>query len=145
MTDKMSPLQRHFCMSKIKSNDTKPELLVRKYLWKMGFRYRTHVKSLPGTPDIVLSKIRTVIFVNGCFWHGHIEGQCYRPSKANTQFWSNKIRTNKQRDLKNYRNLKAQNWNVLVIWECQLTKQRRGTTLSALSLKLSKILLESIH
>lgn len=142
MTDKMTPLQRHRCMSSIKSVDTKPEMLVRQWIWREGFRYRLHVKYLPGTPDIVIRKIKTVIFINGCFWHGHILGECYRPAKSNVEFWATKIQKNRERDICNYNTLKSQGWNVLVVWECQLTKKRRQDTLRALSLKLSKILLE---
>lgn len=87
----MTPLQRHRCMSSIKSVDTKPEMLVRQWIWREGFRYRLHVKYLPGTPDIVIRKIKTVIFINGCFWHGHILGECYRPAKSNVEFWATKI------------------------------------------------------
>lgn len=87
----MTPQQRHRCMSSIKSVDTGPEMVVRRWLWREGFRYRLHVKSLSGTPDIVIRKLKTVIFVNGCFWHGHISGECYRPSKSNVSFWENKI------------------------------------------------------
>lgn len=141
MTDKMTPQQRHRCMSNIKSVDTKPEMVVRRWIWKEGFRYRLHVKSLPGTPDIVIRKLKTVIFINGCFWHGHIEGECYRPPKSNIEFWTTKIQRNCERDVRNYKALKSQGWNVLVVWECQLTKKRRQNTLMALSLKLSEILL----
>lgn len=138
----MTPQQRHRCMSSIKSVDTKPEMVVRRWIWNEGFRYRLHVKSLPGTPDIVIRKLKTVIFVNGCFWHGHIAGECYRPSKSNIEFWTTKIQRNRERDIRNYEILKSQGWNVLVVWECQLTKKRRQNTLRALSLKLSEILLD---
>lgn len=142
MTDKMTPQQRHRCMSRIKSIDTKPEMIVRRWIWKGGFRYRVHVKSLPGTPDIVIRKLKTVIFVNGCFWHGHIAGECFRPSKSNVEFWATKIQRNRDRDIRNYEILKSQGWNVLIVWECQLTKKRRQDTLKALSLRLSRILLD---
>ena len=126
----MTPLQRHRCMSSIKSVDTKPEMLVRQWIWREGFRYRLHVKYLPGTPDIVIRKIKTVIFINGCFWHGHILGECYRPAKSNVEFWATKIQKNRERDICNYNTLKSQGWNVLVVWECQLTKKRRQDTFS---------------
>lgn len=129
-------------MSKIRSVDTKPEMIVRRWIWQEGFRYRLHVKSLPGTPDIVIRKLKTVIFVNGCFWHGHIAGECYRPAKSNIDFWSSKIKKNRERDARNYWRLKADGWHVLIVWECQLTKKRRIETLKSLSLKLSRILLE---
>lgn len=142
MTDKMTPQQRHRCMSSIKSVDTKPEMVVRRWIWNEGFRYRLHVKSLPGTPDIVIRKLKTVIFINGCFWHGHIAGECYRPSKSSIEFWTTKIQKNRERDVRNYEALKSLGWNVLVVWECQLAKKRRLDTLRALSLRLSEILLD---
>lgn len=138
----MTPQQRHRCMSKIRSVDTTPEMIVRRWIWQKGFRYRLHVRSLPGTPDIVIRKLKTVIFVNGCFWHGHIKGECYRPSKSNVNFWASKIQRNRERDIKNYSQLRLQGWNVLVVWECQLIKRKRIDTLGALSLKLGKIFLE---
>ena len=142
MADKMTPAQRHRCMSHIRSNDTKPEMIVRKWLWREGFRYRLHMKSLPGTPDIVLRKIKTVIFINGCFWHGHIAGECFRPPKSNIIFWETKILKNKERDALNHMRLKSQGWTVIVVWECQLSKKNRTQTLQALSVKLSKLILE---
>lgn len=95
MTDVLNPEQRHNCMSRIRSKDTKPEMLVRKYLFAHGFRYRVNVKSLPGTPDIVLKKYQTVIFINGCFWHGHEGCKYFILPKTNVDFWSNKIEGNK--------------------------------------------------
>ncbi|MDY3268486.1 MAG: very short patch repair endonuclease [Phocaeicola sp.] len=142
MADKMTPQQRHRCMSSIKSIDTKPEMVVRRWLWSEGFRYRLHVKSLPGTPDIVIRKLKTVIFINGCFWHGHISGECFRAPKSNVQFWKTKIQKNRERDARNYEILKSSGWNVLVVWECQLNKKKKNDTLMALSLKLSEILLD---
>lgn len=138
----MTPQQRHRCMSSIKSFDTKPEMVVRRWLWSEGFRYRLHVKSLPGTPDIVIRKLKTVIFINGCFWHGHISGECFRAPKSNVQFWKTKIQKNRERDARNYEILKSSGWNVLVVWECQLNKKKKNDTLMALSLKLSEILLD---
>ena len=118
MTDKMTPTQRHLCMSHIHSRDTKPELLVRRWLWSHGYRYRLNVKGVPGKPDIVMRPDHTAIFVNGCFWHGH-EGCCKIP-KSNTEFWVNKIRRNQERDQQNYQVLHDNGWHVIVIWECQL-------------------------
>ncbi len=92
MTDKMTPEQRHRCMASVHSKDTKPEMLVRRYLFGCGFRYRLHVRSLPGSPDIVLAKYKTVIFVNGCFWHGHEGCPLYRMPKSNVVFWRKKIK-----------------------------------------------------
>lgn len=142
MTDKMTHSQRHHCMSNIKSKNTKPEIIVRRWIWNDGFRYRLHVKSLPGTPDIVIHKLKTIIFINGCFWHGHIAGKCYRLPKSNVSFWTSKIQKNRERDTINYLLLKSLGWKIIVIWECQLAKDKRIKTLRDLSLELSKTLLE---
>ena len=118
MTDKMTPEQRHRCMSRIHSKDTKPELKVRRWLWNHGYRYRLNVKGVPGKPDIVMRRYRTAVFVNGCFWHGH-ETCCKIPS-TNREFWVNKIQRNQERDQENYRVLRENGWQVIVVWECQL-------------------------
>ena len=120
MTDTLSLTQRHYCMSRIRSKNTKPEILVRKWLWQHGFRYRLNVKNIPGNPDIVMRKYKIAIFVNGCFWHGHDGCSKFVMPKSNTEFWESKIFGNKERDLKNYRLLKNSGWKVIVIWECQL-------------------------
>ena len=125
--DKLSPSQRHLCMSHIHSRDTKPELLVRRWLWSHGYRYRLNVKGVPGKPDIVMRPYHTAIFVNGCFWHGH-KGCCKIP-KSNTEFWVNKIRRNQERDKQNYQILKENGWHVIVIWECQLKPDRIKETM----------------
>ena len=140
MADKMTPEQRHRCMSHIRGRDTKPELVVRRWLWHQGFRYRLYVKSLPGRPDIVMRKWRTAIFVNGCFWHGH-DCQRHRPA-TNAQFWQDKITRNRERDARNLAELHAAGWNVIVVWECQLTPKRRAQTLRELDLTMSRIVLE---
>ena len=140
MADKMTPEQRHRCMSRIRGRDTKPELVVRRWLWHQGFRYRLYVKSLPGRPDIVMRKWRTAIFVNGCFWHGH-ECQRHRPA-TNAQFWQEKITRNRERDERNQTALRAAGWHVIVVWECQLTAKHRQETLRELDLALSRIVLE---
>lgn len=120
---------RSYNMSCIKGKNTKPEEIVRKYLFSKGLRYRKNDKKLPGTPDIVLPKYKTVIFVNGCFWHGH-EGCCYFVvPKTNTEFWVNKIGTNKQRDNREINELRTLGWKVIVVWECQLKKNCRDITL----------------
>ena len=113
--------QRHYNMSQIRSKNTQPELIVRKFLWKHGYRYRLHRKDLPGKPDIVLPKYNLVIFVNGCFWHMHKCKKFVLPS-TNRKFWYEKLSQNKIRDAKNYRKLKKTGWNYIVIWECQLTE-----------------------
>lgn len=123
---------RSYNMSCIKSKNTKPEEIVRKYLFSQGFRYRKNDKRLPGTPDIVLPKYRTVIFVNGCFWHGHEECRYFVIPSTNTEFWVNKITTNKQRDIRKINDLRQLGWKVIVIWECQLKKEKSETTLNNL-------------
>lgn len=133
MTDTMTPEQRSRCMSAIKSNDTKPEMLVRKYLHGMGLRYGLHNKKLPGSPDIVLRKYKTVIFINGCFWHGHDNCRYYRLPKSNIEFWQTKINRNRERDKRDIEALRKRGWRVIVIWECELrTKELRQQTLQKL-------------
>lgn len=127
MPDRLTPTQRHLCMSHIHSRDTKPELLVRRWLWSHGYRYRLNVKGVPGKPDIVIRPYHTAIFVNGCFWHGH-EGCCKIP-QSNTEFWVNKIRRNQERDQQNYQVLQENGWHVIVIWECQLKPDRIKETM----------------
>lgn len=138
----MTREQRHRCMSRIRGRDTKPEMVVRRWLWHQGFRYRLCVKSLPGRPDIVMRKWRTVIFVNGCFWHGHeCENNRQRPS-TNRQFWQEKFERNRARDARNQTLLQAAGWHVIVVWECQLSPKRRVETLRELDLALSRIVLQ---
>ena len=127
MPDRLTPSQRHLCMSHIHSRDTKPELLVRRWLWSHGYRYRLNVKGVPGKPDIVMRPYHTAIFVNGCFWHGH-KGCCKIP-QTNRDFWVNKIRRNQERDNQNYQILKENGWHVIVIWECQLKPNRIKETM----------------
>ena len=107
-------------MSRIRGKATKPELLVRHWLWSHGYRYRLNVKSVPGKPDIVLRKYRTAIFVNGCFWHGHEGCSLYSVPKSNTDFWIAKVQRNRERDQQEYKALHDAGWQVVVIWECQL-------------------------
>ena len=140
MADRMTPEQRHRCMSRIRARDTKPELVVRRWLWHQGYRYRLYVKSLPGRPDIVMKRWRTVIFVHGCFWHGH---ECNKRSpETNAAFWQEKIARNRTRDARNQALLQAAGWHVIVIWECQLSPKRRMRTLRDLDLVLSHIVLQ---
>ena len=119
-------------MSRIKGKDTKPEMIVRKYLHAQGFRYRLHVKDLPGKPDIVLPKYKTVIFVHGCFWHGHEGCRYYVVPKTRTEWWLNKINGNIANDLKKEMALWEAGWKVLRVWECDLKSGKREDTLSAL-------------
>ena len=128
---------RSYNMSCVKSKNTKPEIWVRKYLFACGFRYRTNVKKLPGTPDIVLPKYKTAIFVNGCFWHGHKNCRYFVIPKTRTEWWLDKINRNIDRDQANILALKKSGWRVITIWECQLKPAIRDDTL----LNLSKIIL----
>lgn len=139
----MTPEQRHRCMSRIGSKNTKPEIIVRRWLWSQGFRYRINVKKLPGCPDIVLPRLSTVIFVNGCFWHAHQGCDKYRIPATNVDFWTAKFKRNRERDERNYKMLHALGWYVLVVWECQLSKATRRDTLIALSRRLSQIFLDT--
>ena len=126
----MTPQQRHECMSSIHSKDTRPEQVVRRELWHRGYRFRKCVKILPGTPDIVLPKYRTVIFVNGCFWHGHKECSKYTVPKTNIEFWKEKVARNQERDLINNQRLETIAWNIITVWECELTKARLLDTIN---------------
>ena len=106
-------------MSRIKGKNTKPEETVRKFLFSKGIRYRKNVKNLPGKPDIVLKKYKTVVFVNGCFWHGHEKCRYFVMPKSNTDFWNEKILRNINRDNKTYETLMNSGWNVITVWECE--------------------------
>ena len=119
MTDRLTPEQRHKCMSHVKEKNTRPELAVRKLLWSNGYRYRLHCKELPGKPDIVFPGRKKVLFVHGCFWHYH---KCnrFKWPKTNAEFWAKKIHDNVTRDKKNLMQLKKLGWRYLVIWECEL-------------------------
>ncbi|MEI3484703.1 MAG: very short patch repair endonuclease [Bacteroides faecis] len=139
--DIFSKEKRKKIMSKIRAKNTKPELMVRKYLYNKGYRYRINVKTLPGSPDIVLKKLHTVIFINGCFWHGHENCKLYKPPKTNTEWWLAKVKRNKDRDTRNNKKLKEMGWKVITIWECQLKSRNREKTLLALDLTLGVILL----
>lgn len=125
-------------MSQIKGKNTKPEMVVRKFLFSKGFRYRVHVKTLPGKPDIVLPKYKTVIFVHGCFWHGHEGCKYFVVPKTRTEWWLNKINTNKKKDQKTLSILKKEGWKVITLWECDLKTYLREKTLQRLTLNLSK-------
>lgn len=122
MADTLTETQRHYTMSQVHSASTKPELCLRKALWRLGFRYLVNVKSLPGSPDIVLPKYCTVIFVHGCFWHGHKGCKNYTVPKTNTEFWKDKVARNQQRDQEVWRQLEAKGWYVMIVWECELKK-----------------------
>lgn len=127
----MSPEERHLCMSKVKGKNTKIEILVRKYLFALGYRYRLYVKELPGHPDIVLPKYKSVIFINGCFWHGHQECKKASIPETNRSYWKAKIESNIQRDTFNAQVLRDMGWNVITIWECQLKKKKFEETMKS--------------
>ena len=127
---------RSYNMSRIKGKNTKPEEIVRKYLFSKGFRYRKNDKRLPGTPDIVLPKYKTVIFVNGCFWHGHKDCRYFVIPKTNTDFWLNKIDANIERDKLKQEALKELGWNVIIVWECKLKPKFVDKTLDNLVRKI---------
>jgi DNA mismatch endonuclease (patch repair protein) len=140
-------------MAAIRSKDTKPEMIVRRGLWKRGFRYRLNYKRLPGHPDLVLRRYRTCIFVNGCFWHGHgvalpqtdlaIENSpCCKIPKTNRDFWVAKIRRNKERDKNEQKKLATMGWHCITVWECELTPKRREETLEAIAFTLNHIWLQ---
>ena len=137
MTDVHEPEVRSYNMSQIRSKDTKPEMIVRKFLFKSGFRYRLHIKDLPGKPDIVLHKFNTVIFVNGCFWHGHFCKKSHIPS-SNTDFWKVKIEGNIEKDRIAILKLKEKGWSVIVIWECILTGKKQAAYLEGIVSKIIK-------
>jgi DNA mismatch endonuclease, patch repair protein len=128
MADVHSKEVRSYNMSRIKGKDTKPEMLVRKFLFSKGFRYRLHDKRYPGKPDIVLPKYKTVIFIHGCFWHGHEGCRYFVVPKTRTDWWVNKIDQNKLNDLQSVRLLVAESWHIIVIWECELKPNEREST-----------------
>ena len=158
-------------MAAIRSKDTKPEMIVRRGLWKRGFRFRLNHKRLPGHPDLVLRKYRTCIFVNGCFWHGHrsltptpsipsgarppvafpkgegseytlTDSACCKIPKTNREFWVAKIRRNKERDREEQKQLAAMGWHCITVWECELTPKKREETLESIAFTLNHIYLQ---
>lgn len=135
---------RSYNMSRIKGKDTKPEETVRKYLFSQGFRYRKNDKRLPGKPDIVLRKHRTVVFVNGCFWHKHDGCRYFVWPKSNPDFWKAKIEGTVERDRRKTEELKKAGWNVVVIWECQLKPGAKEETLQSLARQLKMCLSEEV-
>ena len=154
----------HANMAAIRSRDTRPELIVRRWLWHRGFRYRLNSPRLPGHPDLVLRKYRTCIFVNGCFWHGHhaeiipvqssvntdgeaplpllTNSDCFRLPKTNRDFWTRKILRNKERDIREQQQLAEMGWHCITIWECELKPQKRERTLTSLEYTLNHIFLQ---
>jgi len=149
LPDKNFSLMLHATMSAVKSKNTKPEIIVRKWLWNRGFRYRLNHRRLPGHPDLVLRKYRTCIFVNGCFWHGHLvepdvmrSSVCCRIPTTNHEFWTAKIKRNKERDKEVQKQLATMGWHCITVWECELTPQKRENTLESLAFTLNYIFLQ---
>lgn len=138
MPDRMTPEQRHDCMASIHSEDTRPEQAVRRELWHRGYRFRKCVRTLPGTPDIVLPKYRTCIFVNGCFWHGHKGCSKFVMPKTRTEFWANKIARNQERDLVNIQRLESIGWSAITVWECELGKSGIENTMEKIESMLEE-------
>lgn len=137
MVDVHDKKTRSYNMSRIRARDTKPEMIVRKFLHANGFRYSLHNKKLPGKPDIVLSKYKTVVFVHGCFWHGHKNCKYFVVPKTRTSWWLKKINTNKINDEKAVKALKKEKWKVIEIWECKLKPGKAERTLASLLKKLA--------
>lgn len=137
MADVHSKEVRSYNMSRIRSENTKPEMLVRKFLHARGYRYKLHDKTLPGKPDIVLPKHKTVIFVHGCFWHGHKNCRYASLPKTRTDWWMNKIGKNKSSDAKQIKQLKTLGWCVITLWECDLKSNKQQTSFDNLLTKLN--------
>ena len=137
MVDKFSKETRSYIMSKIRGKDTKPEIIVRSYLFSKGLRFRKNDKRYPGSPDVVLPKYKTIVFVHGCFWHRH-EGCKYATMpKSNVKYWENKFYKNKERDERNQKELEAMGWKVITVWECQLKKDKLEQTLDELYVQIT--------
>ena len=132
MVDKFSKETRSRIMSQIRGKDTKPEILVRSYLFSRGLRFRKNDKRYPGSPDIVLPKYKTIVFVHGCFWHLHEGCKHAKIPKSNVEYWKNKLYKNRERDERNQRELEAMGWKVITVWECELKKGKREQTLENL-------------
>ena len=132
MVDKVSKEIRSYNMSRIRSKDTKPEILVRSYLFSRGLRFRKNDKRYPGSPDIVLPKYNTIVFVHGCFWHLHDGCKYARTPKSNVDFWKKKLYGNKERDERNLKELREMGWKVITVWECELKKDKVEQTLEDL-------------
>lgn len=139
--DKLSKEQRHKNMAAIRGKNTKPEIIVRKFLWSHGYRYRLNYPRLPGKPDMVLRKYRTCIFVNGCFWHGHDGCDFYTIPKTNSEFWIKKVKRNQERDKEVKQQLTKMGWFSITIWECELKPSNKEKTLEHLIYTLDKIFL----
>ena len=138
MIESSVPFKRHLNMSRFHSSDTTPEVTLRHVLWHHGFRYRKNDKRLPGKPDIVLPKYHTVIFINGCFWHGHKGCRYYTIPKTNSDFWKTKVARNQERDQRVWRELEAAGWSVIIVWECELKKAILEATITHVEDEIKK-------
>jgi DNA mismatch endonuclease (patch repair protein) len=136
MADRLTKEERSKLMSHIRSVNTKPEVALRHALWQRGFRYRVNVKNLPGSPDIVLSKHRTVVFVHGCFWHAHKGCKISHLPQTNTEFWLAKVTRNQERDQEVWRQLEAKGWAVVIVWECELAKSMFNDTVEKVAAEI---------
>ena len=132
MSDVHDKNTRSYNMSRIKGKDTKPELLVRKFLFSNGIRYKLHDKNLPGKPDMVFPIYRSVLFINGCFWHGHTGCKYFVIPKTRTEWWLNKINRTRKKDAEVVTELKEQGWKVITIWECELKSDNKEKELKLL-------------
>ena len=132
MVDRVSKETRSYNMSRIRSKDSTPEILVRSYLFSKGLRFRKNDKRYPGSPDVVLPKYKTIVFVHGCFWHLHKGCKYATMPKSNVDFWKKKLYTNRERDNRNQKELESMGWKVLTVWECELKKDKREQTLEDL-------------
>lgn len=130
--DKLTKERRSWNMSRIRAKNTKPEVFVRSMLHRMGYRFRIHPKELPGKPDIILPKYQTAVFVHGCFWHGHENCKDFSPPKTRAEWWLNKINGNKKKDIDSITQLEKLGWQVVIIWECELTPDKRENTIKSL-------------
>ena len=136
MVDIVTPAVRSRMMSAVKGRNTKPELVVRKRLFARGLRYSLHSKSLPGKPDLLFRRYKAVVFIHGCFWHGHRNCKNAKTPATNKKFWIDKIEKNRARDTRCRKELKDKNWKVLTVWECQLKKDKVEQILSSLANKI---------
>jgi DNA mismatch endonuclease (patch repair protein) len=138
MADVFSKEKRSWIMSRVKGKDSLPEMIVRRYLHSLGFRYRLHVKQLPSKPDIVLPKYKTIILIHGCFWHGHKNCKKASLPKSRTEWWQKKIETNFKNDKKNENALRKLGWNVIVVWQCELKSTKFNNTMNRLIKRLNR-------
>ncbi len=136
MVDVHEPIVRSYNMSQIKGKNTKPEMIVRKFLFSHGFRYKLHEKKLPGKPDMVFPKLKKIVLVHGCYWHGHENCKYFVPPKTRTDWWMDKISDNKKRDGNNINELKKIGWYSIIVWECELKPDKRERTLDILMREL---------